>query len=230
VEAVRLHVGEPVAVPVVVLANDRWFREMHPERLDPVGVHIRYQAILLSRSVGERAAVERGRGRLSHTLVHELVHATQRDRRGPLRRPPFDARSLEVETKILEGLTEHFTQRVMRDARTKWQGTGENPYSQAEFRRSGDYAGYSIVCLAGVRAAGGLPDTFLRELSHNPHKLTMYVELLTGRYTAERKAAIVPVFEQLFALAEAWQAEPRRLESELPAVAERWFREYAQRH
>ena len=225
-EAVRRHVGEPVAVPVIVLANDRWFREMHPERKDPAGVHMRRQAILLSRSVGEQAAVERGRGRLSHTLVHELVHATQRDRRAR-RRPPYDARSFEVERKILEGLTEHFTQRVMRDARAKWQGTGENPYTQLEFRRNRRYHSWSIVCLAAIRAAGGLPDTFLRELSHNPHKLTMYVELLTGRYTAERKAAIVPVFEQLFALAEAWLAEPRRLESELPAVAERAFREYA---
>ena len=229
VEAVRRHVGDPVAVPVVVLANDRWFREIHPDRLDPSGAHLRNQAIMLSRRVGERAAAERAQGRLSHTLVHELVHATQRDRRGPLRRPPYDARGFEVETKILEGLTEHFTQKVMRDARANWKGAGANPYSQREFRGSG-YYGYSFVCLAGVRAAGGLPDTFLRELSHNPHKLTMYAELLTGRYTPERKAALVPVFEQLFALAEAWQAQRRRLESELPEVAEQAFRDYARSH
>lgn len=227
-EAVRRHVGEPVSVPVVVLANDRWFRELHPDRLDPVGVHVRNLAIMLSRSVGERAAAERELGRLSHTLVHEVIHATQRDRRGPRRRPPYDARGFEVERKILEGLTEHFTQQVMRDARANWKGTGENPYSQREFRRGG-YYGYTFVCQAGVRAAGGIPDAVLRELSHNPHKLTMFVELLTGRYTPDRKAAIVPVFEQLFALAEAWRAEPRRLESELPAAAEKAFREYAQR-
>ena len=226
--AIRDAVGDPVPVPVAVLSNDRWFKVMHPDLSGASAVHVRGSAILLTRTVGEQALIEKEAGRLSYVLVHELVHATQRNRRGPLVHPPYEPQTTVTETKVLEGLTEYFTHRVMRRARTEWRGEGTNPYTQREFRQSA-YYGYRFVCLAAIRVAGGIPEAFMRELSHNPHKLTILTELLTGEYTEERKRALADVLESLFSLAEAWLGEPRRIESELGDAATKEFERYVKR-
>lgn len=187
---------------------------------------MRARAIFLTPRLGDDLQACRTDPRLGHVLIHELVHATQRERRA-WNHPPYDQRAMAVDRQILEGMTERFTQHIMRDARANWTGHGQNPYTQREFRKS-LYNGYVFVIESAMRVAqpDGLGAAFWRELSHNPHKLTMFTELLVGRYTPECKARLAEVFGELFALSESMLATPRELETTLSPLADKRFQEY----
>lgn len=129
----------------------------------------------------------------------------QRERQGPWLHPPYDRQANAIERKITEGLTEYLTGRILEQARLDWTGKGFDHIAVEEPYRS-SYRGYRLVCLAAARLARPNDEDllpFLRHVSHNPHKLTIFTEAYTGEYTAERKQALADVFALLLAEAEA---------------------------
>lgn len=229
--AVAEVLGEPVMRPIVAMADDRWLRELHPGRLGASGVHIRGLAILLSRSTALEANQQRASsGRLNATLVHELIHATQRSRHGPLRKPPYSALTADVERKMLEGMTEYFTLRVLEQQRSSWRGD-RNPYSPEELRGTTYYA-WSFVAVSSI--ALGFPDhssdAALKEFSYNPHKLTNLSMLLTGDYSADRKQDLAVTLEGLFSFAESIAKQPSQVERDVRAQCERDLGAYRARY
>ena len=199
-DLVREVVGEFAARPVLVASHDRWMREIGGGRGDPLGVHIPRRVIFLKRRVGADADRDKDQGWVNAVLIHELIHGMHEERRTHAR-PPYDPRTEWVESKLAEGLTEHFTERAMEAA----AADGSAPPGLPSERYGDPYSGFRIVCERIARTVSqDDPEGWLKRLSRTGHRLSMVTIDLLGDYTRDRKEASTQFFKGLLLRAESW--------------------------